>query len=111
MGQRPSNTQYFAAEPDSPGHTPVYVREGDDGEHTELEQRQGLRNHSPSGFSWGYSGSGAAQLALAILADFYDDDSRAMDQYMDFKREFVAQYSDDAPFYATAADIHDVCGH
>lgn len=26
-----------------------------------------LRNHSPDGFSWGYLGSGPAQLALAIL--------------------------------------------
>jgi hypothetical protein len=29
-----------------------------------------LRNHSPSGFEWGYSGAGPSQLALAILADY-----------------------------------------
>src|SRR5262245_22144387 len=28
-----------------------------------------LRNHSPTGFEWGYGGSGPAQLALALLVD------------------------------------------
>jgi hypothetical protein len=28
-----------------------------------------IRNHSPTGFEWGYSGSGPAQLALALVAD------------------------------------------
>src|SRR5467141_965015 len=27
------------------------------------------RNHSPTGFAWGYGGSGPAQLALALLID------------------------------------------
>lgn len=31
---------------------------------------QSLRNHSPDGFNWGYSGSGPAQLALALLIHF-----------------------------------------
>lgn len=34
-----------------------------------LPPRHDLRNHSPDGFEWGYSGSGPAQLALAIVAD------------------------------------------
>jgi hypothetical protein len=33
-----------------------------------LELRLDLFNHSPTGFEWGYGGSGPAQLALAILA-------------------------------------------
>lgn len=28
-----------------------------------------IRNHSPSGFNWGYGGSGPAQLGLAIVVD------------------------------------------
>lgn len=32
-----------------------------------LERSLKVFNHSPSGFSWGYGGSGPAQLALAIL--------------------------------------------
>ena len=35
-----------------------------------LNGHHDIRNHSPSGFNWGYGGSGPAQLALAILADF-----------------------------------------
>lgn len=34
-----------------------------------LNPRFDLANHSPNGFEYGYSGSGPAQLALAILAD------------------------------------------
>lgn len=34
-----------------------------------LELRLDIRNHSPTGFEWGYSGSGPAQLALALVAD------------------------------------------
>ena len=30
-----------------------------------------LGNNSPTGFSWGYNGSGPAQLALAILTDYF----------------------------------------
>lgn len=29
--------------------------------------------HSPSGFNWGYGGSGPADLALSILADFFGE--------------------------------------
>ena len=34
-----------------------------------LDSRRDLWNHSPTGFEWGYCGSGPAQLALALLAD------------------------------------------
>jgi len=30
-----------------------------------------IRNHSPTGFAWGYGGSGPAQLSLAILVDHF----------------------------------------
>jgi hypothetical protein len=36
-----------------------------------LPLRLDLRNHSPTGFEWGYTGSGPAQLALAILAHHF----------------------------------------
>lgn len=36
-----------------------------------------VRNHSPDGFSWGYAGSGPAQLALAILLRATDDQATA----------------------------------
>lgn len=56
----------------------------------ELQPRYDLRNHSPAGFEWGYGGSGPAQLALAILADFLGDDETAQILYQKFKRECIA---------------------
>src|SRR5262249_40617485 len=46
----------------------VYVRTEDGGSYP-LALRTEIRNHSPTGFEWGYGGSGPAQLALAIIAD------------------------------------------
>lgn len=40
-----------------------------DGHRWHLDPRLDIRNHSPSGFEWGYGGSGPAQLALALVAD------------------------------------------
>lgn len=54
-----------------------------------LNPRLDLYNHSPSGFEWGYGGSGPAQLALAILADCLGAEE-ALDFYQDFKRLVIA---------------------
>ena len=37
-----------------------------------LAGRNQVVNHSPDGFEWGYTGSGPAQLALAILCDHFE---------------------------------------
>jgi hypothetical protein len=58
-----------------------------------LNPRLDLWNHSPSGFEWGYSGSGPAQLALALLADHLGNDDRALKLHQDFKRAVVANLS------------------
>ena len=50
-----------------------------------LDPRLDLFNHPPIGFDWGYSGSGSAQLALAVLAHHFKDDDRAMKLYQQFK--------------------------
>lgn len=55
-----------------------------------LNPRTDLRNHSPTGFEWGYEGSGPAQLALAILCDFLQDDRKALEYYQEFKRDILA---------------------
>ena len=52
---------------------------------------QEVYNHSPDGFSWGYAGSGPAQLALAILLTRTDEET-ALKIYQDFKFEFVASW-------------------
>lgn len=55
-----------------------------------IELRLDLVNHSPTGFEFGYGGSGPAQSALAILADFLEDDDRALRWYQAFKSRFIA---------------------
>lgn len=55
---------YFGARVD--GDAVVTVAEG--AVTVKLPPRLDLVNHSPTGLNWGYSGSGPAQLALAMLA-------------------------------------------
>jgi len=50
---------------------------------------QKIWNHSPDGFNWGYGGSGPAQLALAILLEFYDS-NYAVRRHQDFKWKYIA---------------------
>lgn len=54
-----------------------------------LDPRLDLRNHSPTGFEWGYGGSGPAQLALALAADLLGDDERAHEVYQRLKFKLV----------------------
>ncbi len=56
-----------------------------------LNPRLDLWNHSPTGFEWGYGGSGPAQLALAILADHCGDDQRAFNFHHRFKWAVIAE--------------------
>ena len=51
-------------------------------------------NHSPTGFEWGQGGPGSAQLALAILADFWGPSFRSlvMTRYQKFKLDIVANF-------------------
>ena len=66
------------------------VRHADDGSTSPLAWRLDLRNHSPTGFEWGYGGSGPAQLALAILADTLGPE-QAQGHYQDFKWKVIAR--------------------
>lgn len=49
-----------------------------------------VRDHSPTGFEWGYHGSGPAQLSLALLLDATGDEARALAHYQEFKRDVVS---------------------
>lgn len=51
-------------------------------------------NHSPDGFNWGYSGSGPAQLSLALLLDVLGDPELAQRHHQNFKEEVVASFGD-----------------
>lgn len=64
-----------------------------------------VRNHSPDGFNWSYSGSGPAQLALALLLDATGDPELAQGHYQDFKRQFVAGWGD--AWEVTDAEIRE----
>lgn len=85
------------------GDPPVIVEEG--GVTRPLPWRLDLVNHSPTGFAWGYSGSGPAQLALAILADLYDDQF-ALRHYMRFKFRVIAGLDKDTGWTLTEDRIN-----
>jgi hypothetical protein len=63
-------------------------------------------NHSPTGFCWGYSGRGPAQLALAILLDHFNGDKeRALSLYQDFKSKVIAGLPMDNDFVLTDEQV------
>lgn len=67
-----------------------------------LPLRLEVRNHSPSGFNWGYGGSGPAQLALAILVDHFGgvapdgDIERAERLYQRFKFAVIGKLPEES---------------
>ena len=69
----------------------VIVEKRPDQEQLTPERSHELVNHSPSGFEVGYCGSGPAQLALALLLDYTDDEDVALAEYMEFKAKVVSQ--------------------
>ena len=69
-----------------------------------LEPSYSLRQHSPTGFEWGYNGSGPHQLSLAILLDFTNNETRALQYYRQFVTDFVSQVDQDR-FVFTGTDI------
>lgn len=70
-----------------------------------LDPRLDLRNHSPTGFAWGYRGSGPAQLALAILCHALRSDERAKQLYQDFKHAVIAPLDREKPWRLTTRDV------
>ena len=90
--QTPDGLQVVVVDPSNP-----------DGSYL-LDPRYDLRNHSPTGFSAGYSGSGPAQLALALCADALGDDERAQAVYQDFKFKVIARIDADR-FEMTADEV------
>lgn len=58
-----------------------------DGELLDPGPSQKVHNHSPDGFSWGYGGSGPAQLALAVVLKL----TGKPDGYQDFKWAVIAK--------------------
>ena len=90
-----------AADPSTAGGCTVTV----DGRTLTLARSLKVRNHSPAGFNWGYAGSGPAQLALAILLDYLDDEELAQRYYQDFKFTYVARWPADNGWVLTGHEI------
>src|SRR5262249_47817253 len=78
---------------DERGKCQVWVVEN--GESRSIDPRFDLFNHSPTGFEWGYGGSGPAQLALAILADALGNDLDAMRLHQRYKFKVIDQLHGD----------------
>ena len=72
---------------------------GPDGRHAvwsngrllDIQPSLALRQMSPNGFSWGYAGSGPAQLALAILLDYTRSVALAEQLFIRFKEEVIGR--------------------
>lgn len=77
-----------------------------DGQVRLLSPRHNLQNHSPYGFSWGYRGSGPAQLSLALLMEMFQDWDRVQRIYQTFKEVFIAQIPQHANWTADGADLY-----
>jgi hypothetical protein len=61
-------------------------------------------SHSPTGFAWGYHGSGPSQLAFAILLE-ESDEKVAQTFYQQFKQEILAPMEMELPFKLTSTEI------
>lgn len=81
------------------------VRVTKDGDGHVLRLRLDLSNHSPTGFEWGYAGSGPAQLALAILADCLGDDQAALRLHQRFKFRIICALKKDSPWLLTEKQV------
>lgn len=70
-----------------------------------LDPRFDLKRLSPAGFEWTYEGAGPAQLALALLADHFGDDQKALRLHEAFMRSVVADL--DNSWRLTSAEIDE----
>ncbi|MFX1709046.1 DUF6166 domain-containing protein [Chitinophaga sp. CC14] len=66
-----------------------------------LEPSLKVWNKSPTGFNWGYGGSGPAQSALAICLHLFKSKEIALAVFQDFKFKFVANWPQEQSFEET----------
>lgn len=84
----------FASRPTEEGGYLVLV----DGKELPLKPSLRLRQHSPTGFCWGYAGSGPAQLALALLLWSGAGREEAQALYQQFKAQHVQRWPNGQDF-------------
>jgi len=64
-----------------------------------------VMNHSPTGFSWGYLGSGPAQLGLALLLDIGLGNQRAVGLHNLFTQQVIAEWDINGEWAITTEEI------
>lgn len=100
---------------DGRGDAIVEVLDGNGGR-IPLPLRLDLVNHSPTGFEWGFGGSGPAQLALALLADALQGhapptlkaDDVAERLHHDFKHSIIARLAQSEAWSITESRVREI---
>jgi len=76
----------------------VTVTETYSGQVTSFDVLKHIQRHSPTGFQWGFGGSGPADLALSILVDFAHRTNQYIEAfrlYQGFKWDVIANIQGD----------------
>jgi hypothetical protein len=94
-------TKYIGMRRDD-GHAMVSIVDDKTGCASALDSGFRYLNKSPTGFNWGYPGSGPAQLAFAILLDHYGSPGPALLFFQDFKEQVIAMLNTDRWELSTA---------
>ena len=68
-----------------------------------LNERFDIQVFDDKGFEWSYEGSAPRQLALAVLADHFDDADKARDKVESFMTSVIANLDND--WTLTSQDI------
>ena len=74
-----------------------------------LDKRLDIVNHSPTGFAWGYEGSGPAQLSFALLAELIGPSQTKADPalYHQLKHDMISRLDKDKGWRITEKEIRD----
>ena len=95
----------FSGEKQGVGGCTVHIENSGYTTELSLEKSFEVVQHSPTGFQWGYGGSGPAQLAAAILYEVTGNPELTLKYYQDFKVAHVAKWGDS--FEISELEIHD----
>ena len=68
-----------------------------------LDERYDIHQFTALGFEWTYVGDSPQQLALALLADHFEDDKKALEHSEQFMQKVIADL--DNEWEMTSADI------
>jgi uncharacterized protein DUF6166 len=110
LDQSLDNDREYIGKVGGPDRWSVYVRDGNAYRALYHHVR-----HSPTGFAWGYEGSGPAELARCIIADALGFDSKTPDGVLDdvvtgglyqaFKQQKIATIPSMSPFTIKRIDV------